>query len=323
MKGWEFRKTHEPLVLVERETPKAKPGYVVLKVTGCGLCHTDVSTLEDPGWMSILGKVPCILGHEIAGEIIEVGEGVKNFKVGERVAVCPMVGNDGTGAGNGRDGGYATHTTAPEEMLIHIPDEVDTLQAAASTDAGMTSYHAVVGRGGVKKGTKVGLIGIGGLGSVGTRIAVEQGAQVYVASRKEAARADALKHGAFKAADSILDFKDDGLEVIIDFAGSGKTTADALEAVAPGGTVVVVGMTKLESTINTGSLILKEVNVIGSVGGSKKDIEAVLTLMKEGRLQIDVLKTTFDDVPENLELLHQGKVTGGRMIMCTSDKDYQ
>ncbi|MGD9569238.1 MAG: zinc-binding dehydrogenase [Sedimentibacter sp.] len=314
MKGWEFRKTHEPLILVEKEIPKAKPGYVVLEVKNCGLCHTDVSTLEDPGWMSILGKVPCILGHEISGVITEVGEGVKGFKTGDRVAVCPMAGKDGTGAGNGRDGGYATHTTAPEEMLIHIPEEVDFVQAAAATDAGMTSHHAVVGRGGVKEGMKVGIIGIGGLGTLGNQIAAQKGAKVFVASRKAEAREKALKQGAFKAAENIMDFKNEGLEVIIDFAGSGKTTADALEAVGPGGKVVVVGMSKLESTINTGSLILKEVSVLGSVGGTPQDIEDVLEMMKQGKLRIDAHETTFEKVPEGLELLKEGKVTG-RLVM--------
>lgn len=314
MKGWEFRKTHEPLILVEKDIPKAKPGYVVIEVKNCGLCHTDVSTLEDPGWMNILGKVPCILGHEISGVIIEVGEDVEGFKIGDRVSVCPMPGKDGTGAGNGRDGGYATHTTAPVEMLIHIPDEVDFVQAAAATDAGMTSYHAVVGQGGVVEGTKVGLIGIGGLGSLGNQIAVQKGAKVYVASRKAAAREKALSHGAYKAAENILEFKDEGLDVIIDFAGSGKTTADALEVVRPGGKVVVVGMSKLESTINTGTLILKEASVVGSVGGTPKDIEDVLQMMKEGKLRIDTEEIPFDKVPEGLELLKEGKVTG-RLVM--------
>lgn len=314
MKGWEFRKTHEPLTLVEKEIPKAKPGYVVIEVKSCGLCHTDVSTIDDPGWMNILGKIPCILGHEISGVIIEVGEDVEGYKIGDRVAICPMAGKDGTGAGNGRDGGYATHTTAPVEMLIPIPVEVDFMQAAAATDAGMTSYHAVVGRGGVKEGTKVGIIGIGGLGSVGSAIAVQKGAEVYVASRKASAREGALKNGAYKAAENILDFKDEGLEVIVDFAGSGKTTAEALEAVAPGGKVVIVGMNSLESTVNTGSMILKELDLVGSVGGSAQDISDVIEMMRQGKLKIDVVETTLDKVPEGLELLRDGKVSG-RLIM--------
>ena len=178
----------------------------------------------------------------------------------------------------------------------------------------MTSYHAVVGRGGVKEGTKIGLIGIGGLGSVGNQIAAQKGAKVYVASRKAEAREKALKNGAYKASENILDFKDEGLEVIVDFAGAGKTTAEALEAVAPGGKVVVVGMSSLETTINTGSLILKENSVLGSVGGTAHDIKDVLDMMKEGKLHIETSEVTFNEVPEGLDRLKEGKVSG-RLVM--------
>lgn len=95
----------------------------------------------------------------------------------------------------------------------------------------MTSYHAVVDVGGVTKGTKVGIIGVGGLGTVGARIAIGLGAEVYAASRSESARKKIKEDGAFKTAENILDFKDDNLEVIVDFAGAGVTTAQALEAV--------------------------------------------------------------------------------------------
>lgn len=313
MIGWQFTKTHEPLVLVEKEIPKAKPGHVVIEVKACGLCHSDVGALEDPGWMNIIKYTPIIIGHEFSGVITEVGEGVEGYKVGDRVAVCPMQPN-GDGPGYGRDGGYATYSTAPVEYLVPIPDEVDFVQAAAATDAGMTSYHAVVGQGGIKEGTKVGIIGIGGLGTLGNQFAVLKGAQVYVASRKASAREKALKAGAYKAAESILDFKDEGLEVIIDFAGANKTTADALEAVAPGGKVVVVGMASLNTNINTSSLILKEASIVGSVGGTPEDIKDVLNLMKEGKVRIDTEEISLEEVPEGLERLKEGKVTS-RLVM--------
>jgi len=313
MIGWQFTKTHEPLVLVEKEIPKAKPGHVVIEVKACGLCHSDVGALEDPGWMNIIKYTPIIIGHEFSGVITEVGEGVEGYKVGDRVAVCPMQPN-GDGPGYGRDGGYATYSTAPVEYLVPIPDEVDFVQAAAATDAGMTSYHAVVGQGGIKEGTKVGIIGIGGLGTLGNQFAVLKGAKVYVASRKASAREKALKAGAYKAAESILDFKDEGLEVIIDFAGANKTTADALEAVAPGGKVVVVGMASLNTNINTSSLILKEASIVGSVGGTPEDIKDVLNLMKEGKVRIDTEEISLEEVPEGLERLKEGKVTS-RLVM--------
>ena len=147
MKGWEFTTTNEPLTLIEKADPKATPGTVIIDVQASGLCHTDVATLRDPGWLDILAKVPIILGHEIAGIISEVGEGVTDYKVGDRVGVCP-VGKDGLGPGNGRDGGYANKVLVPASDLVRIPEGVTFAQAAAGTDAGMSSYHAMFVKGG-------------------------------------------------------------------------------------------------------------------------------------------------------------------------------
>ena len=75
MKGWEFTGTHQPLKIVEKPDPKAKPGYVVLKTLAGGLCHSDVSALDIESWMGSF-KVPVIMGHEVCGRIVEIGEGV-------------------------------------------------------------------------------------------------------------------------------------------------------------------------------------------------------------------------------------------------------
>lgn len=323
LKGWQFTGTGEPLNLVEQEIPTAKEGYVVIKVDNCGLCHSDVGALDDPGWVgAIIKKVPVIMGHEAAGVITEVGEGVSDWQVGDRVAVCPMYTDTDAGPGYGRDGGYANYTTAPQEMLVKVPDNVDMAQAAASTDAGMTSYHAVVDVGGVTKGTKVGIIGVGGLGTVGARVAIGLGAEVYAASRSESARKKIEEDGAVKTAESILDFKDDNLDVIVDFAGAGKTTSDALETVGFKGKVVVVGMAKLEANINTSALITKQAIVEGSNGGTRDSIENVLDLISKGELEIDIEKIPFDQVPEKIEVLRQGSVER-RFVMETSEADYE
>ena len=81
MKGWEFTATHQPLKVVEKPDPKAKPGYVVLKTLAGGLCHSDVSALEHESWMPMF-NAPVIMGHEVCGRITELGEGVEGWKVG-------------------------------------------------------------------------------------------------------------------------------------------------------------------------------------------------------------------------------------------------
>jgi propanol-preferring alcohol dehydrogenase len=171
MKGWEFTGTHQPLKIVEKPDPKAKPGYVVLKTLAGGLCHSDVSALDIESWMPQF-NVPVIMGHEVCGKIVEIGEGVEGFEIGDVVAVCPLYAKDGTTPGYTRDGGYGTMTTAPVEQLVKVPEGVSPAKAAAATDAGATSYHALCSVGGAKEGTKVGIIGVGGLGQFAVSIAV-------------------------------------------------------------------------------------------------------------------------------------------------------
>ncbi|HOI58661.1 MULTISPECIES: zinc-binding dehydrogenase [unclassified Methanoculleus] len=318
MKGWEFTYTHKPLRLVEKPDPVAKPGYVALDVKACGLCHSDVGAMEDEKWLALM-KYPLIIGHEYAGVITEVGEGVTGYNVGDRVGVCPMPTKDGYGGGYGRDGGYATKSTAPVEMLVPIPDNVSFPYAAAATDAGMTSHHAVAVAGGAKPGINMGIIGIGGLGQIGTRVAVLKGANVYAASRNPVAREEAMKLGCKAAYSTISEVAEHvDLDVIVDFAGAGKTTADALEAVGVNGRVVLVGMAKLETTLNTMPLITKEVTILGSQGGNVDDIASVYTMMASGNLKPDVTEIGFDDIPAGLEKLKAGGVRG--RLVAVMDK---
>ena len=229
MKGWEFTGTHQPLKIVEKPDPKAKPGYVVLKTLAGGLCHSDVSALDLESWMPSF-NVPVIMGHEVCGEIVEIGEGVEGYEIGDVVSVCPLYAKDGTTPGYTRDGGYGTMTTAPVEQLVKVPEGLSVAKAAAATDAGATSYHAVCTVGGIKPGMKVGIIGVGGLGQFAVRIAVVKGCEVYVATRKPAAQELALSLGAKEVKPCITDFADKNLDVIVDFAGAGKTTADAIKS---------------------------------------------------------------------------------------------
>lgn len=319
MKGWEFTYTHQPLRLVEKPDPVAKPGYVVIDVKAAGLCHSDVSALEHESWLSLIKCPPLIIGHEFAGVITEIGEGVTGYKVGDKVGVCPMFWKDGTGPGYGRDGGYATKSTSPAEMLVPVPDGVTFAQAAAATDAGMTSYHAMCITAGIKEGMKVGIIGIGGLGQIAARIAVVKGCEVYAATRKKEAQELAMSLGCAGVADSIMDLADKQLDVIVDFAGAGKTTADAVEAVGFKGKVVIVGMASDYTEINTMTMITKQVTVVGSNGGDGSDIAACYELMASGKLDPILTEITFDQIGEGIDMLKEGKVKG-RLVAIVSEE---
>lgn len=309
MKAWQFTNTNEPLVLNEVPEPVAGEGEVVLEMKAAGLCHSDVGLMEDEGWLALLATRPITIGHENAGVVIEVGAGVTDFKVGDRVGVCPTA--EGIGApGYAFNGGFAPKMAVPAGALVPLPDEVDFLNGAAATDAGMTSYHAIIAEGGVKEGDVVGVIGLGGLGQLGAAAGILAGADVYVAEVNEKVWPLAKELGAKDVKKSIKDFEGIEFDVIVDYAGFGVTTADAIEMVRFGGTVVQVGMGRLEATINTRLLITKSVTLKGSVGGTKEDIAGVYENMATGRMKPQITTISFDEIPEGLEKLKKGEVIG-------------
>ncbi len=309
MKGWQFTKTHVAPKLIEKEDPKAKKGWVVIDVKAAGLCHSDVAALEQESWMSIITAAPCIFGHECAGVISEVGEGVNKFKIGDRVGVCPIDPETGLAIGYAYDGGYATKCAVPESCLVHIPDEVSFMQGAAATDAGATSYHALFTVGQAKKGMKVGIIGIGGLGQFAARMAVLEGCEVYAVDVNPEARELAKEIGCSMVFSDTKELEQIKPELIVDYAGFGVTTKDATKAIKTGGTVVLVGMGVSEFELDTMTMITNQVKLLGSNGSIPKDVAGVYELFKKG-LNPELKSIPFEDIDKGLELLKEGKIKG-------------
>ena len=308
MKAWHFTGTHKPLAWVDLAEPEPGDGQVLIDVEGCGLCHTDVGVLEDEGWMSTLVKVPIVMGHEVAGTIRALGPGVTGWQSGDRVGICPTTSAGAPGFSF--DGGFAERMIAPAESLVRIPDDVSFAAGAAATDAGMTSYHAMMTTGQLQPGMKVGVIGLGGLGQIGVRAAVLKQADVYVAEIDESVWHLGETLGAKAVGRSIKEFADQGLDLVVDYAGFGTTTAQAIEAVKPGGRVVQVGMGKLEATISTKAMILKSVTLVGSNGGTKSDIEAIYQLLSDGELDPVLTEIGLEEIADGLQRLSRGEVTG-------------
>lgn len=267
----------------------------------------------------ILGFTPIILGHEATGIVSAVGDGVDNVSVGKRVAVSAM-GDGKSGVlgqkniGVGRHGAYAEKTLAPASEIIALPDEVPFEQAAAATDAGMTSYHAVFVRGGLRPGTKVGTIGLGGLGMTAARLAVLGGGEVYAAEINPRVHAAGIERGVKQVVGDVKELAEFELDLIVDFAGFGTTTAGAIEVVNNGGRVVQVGLGRSEATINTHLLTMKEVELRGSIGGTPADTVEVLKFISSGDLTISTKSIGFADIGSGPEQLARGEVGGRRLV---------
>jgi propanol-preferring alcohol dehydrogenase len=308
MKAWQFTGVGEPLALNEVAEPVAGPGRVVVDVRASGLCHSDVGILEDPEFpFPPGGPRPMTLGHEIAGVISEIGEGVTGWKIGDRVGICMT--ND-PAPGLSEHGGFAAKVATSADFLVKVPDNLPFSIAAAATDSGVAPHHAVIVVGEVTAGTKVGIMGVGGLGQMGARIAVLAGAEVFVAEPREEIWPMARELGVARVAKDISEFTDENLDVIIDFAGVGSSTTAAIETVRAGGRVVQVGMSKRTAEISTYDIVTRRLSVLGTMGGWRSDLESVYKHLASGDLKPVVSTISFDRIADGLARLSRGEVVG-------------
>ncbi|KAH6662419.1 chaperonin 10-like protein [Plectosphaerella plurivora] len=316
MRAFQFLGVDEGLQLRDIPVPKPPKDHALIQVKAAGLCHSDTHVLHGggAGWMCAL---PVVLGHEIAGTIIELGEGStgQQVSVGDRVAVA-CVGhpiqerNFQEALGVGCDGGYAEYAVAPIKNLVQLPEAVSFAQAAVATDSVATSYHAVVTEGLVDEHSTVCVIGLGGLGLNGVAIAAARGATVYGIDISEAKFDPSRRAGAVDCATSLDDFSDKAFDVILDFAGAEKTVNGALSAVKLGGTVVLVGLAASTVQITTTDIVTKNVSLKGSTSASIQELREVLDMIAAGQLSPQIEEVPFQDVPASLERLGSGEVTG-------------
>jgi propanol-preferring alcohol dehydrogenase len=305
MKAWQFTGINEALKRVELPEPKAGKGEIVVHIKAAGLCHSDVSFM-DGTITALLKEIPIVLGHEIAGVVTEIGEGVSDFRLGQRVGIPATT----DGPGTYRNGGFADSVVVLASQCVPVPDSVPFEQAAPAMDAARTAYRAIVTIGLVQKGMNVGVIGYGGLGSLGVQIAVELGAGVYVAEVNQKVWDEAKASGIKDISADIRDFESVGLDVIIDFAGFGTTTASAIDAIKPRGRVVQIGLAKEMATISAQKVTMKEITYIGASNGEKHEAEEVLKLMASGNIKSKIIKISFDEIPGSLDQLKKGGVNG-------------
>jgi len=259
MKVAQISKPGAGFEIVEREIPEPDAGHVRIKVQACGVCHSDVLTVEG-GWPGI--QYPRVPGHEVAGVIDQVGDGVSVWKKGQRVGVGWHGGHDNTclqcrrgDFGNCRnmkisgisyDGGYQQYMIAPVEALAAMPDGLNDMEAAPLLCAGITTYNALR-HSGAFPGDLVAVQGIGGLGHLGIQFANKFGYKVAAIGRGSENATLAKKLGATlyidsKATNAAQELqKLGGAQVILATAPSSKAMSELIDGLGPNGKLMVVG----------------------------------------------------------------------------------
>jgi D-arabinose 1-dehydrogenase-like Zn-dependent alcohol dehydrogenase len=294
MKVAQISKPGADFEIVEREIPTPNAGHVRIKVQACGVCHSDVLTKEGL-WPGI--QYPRVPGHEVAGIIDEVGEGVSAWKTGQRVGVGWHGGQDNTCrecrrgdfrncqnlkvCGISYDGGYQQYMVAPVEALVAIPDNLKDADAAPLLCAGITTYNALR-HSGALPGDLVAVQGIGGLGHLGIQFANKFGYKVVAIGRGSVNATLAKKFGASVYIDSQATNaaeelqKLGGARVILATAPNSKSMSELINGLGPNGTLMVVGAAFDPIEVTPLQLISGSKTIQGSASGTPADSEDTL-----------------------------------------------
>lgn len=319
------------LSVQEVPTPEPGQGEVLVRVAGCGVCHTDLHYL-DHGTPTFKAP-PLILGHEIAGSVAETGPGVTRFRPGDHVllpAVLPCgacgacrggrenICEHGIMLGNNVDGGYAEFVVAPARDVFPLPDEIPLVEGAIIADALTTPYHAVVNRGRVQPGDWVVVVGCGGIGLNVIQVASVLGARVIAVDLSDDKLAWAERLGAAATLNSSLVPRVDrevraisggGADVALEAVGRAATQELALSCLRTGGRLVLVGYSPETLPLNAGRVMFRELDVVGSLGCRPIDYPRVIELVRQGRLRLRELVThrfPLDQIGAAFDTLRSG-----------------
>ena len=280
-----------PLKLADVETKPPGRDEVRLAVSACGICGTD-RAFANGGFPNM--SWPLTLGHEIAGTIAELGDGVAEFAVGDRVVVGWFGGCcnhcDPCRKGilihcvNGKvpslhyPGGYAESVTVPANALARIPSQLSDVEAAPMGCAGVTTYHALRSTKALP-GDRVAILGVGGLGHLGVQFARAMGFETIAIARGTGKADDARKLGAHHYIDSTSgDVAESlralgGATVVLATAGNSAAMGATVGGILPEGELITIGVTTEPLPINPVQLITPGISVIGHPSGTAKDVE--------------------------------------------------
>lgn len=331
--GYAVKSASDNLAPFHFERRALRPDDVSIEILYCGVCHSDLHWVKnDWGWT----VYPAIPGHEIIGRVIGLGSKATRYKIGDHVAIGCMVdscmecdqcrkgeeqlcreGNTGTYGGRDRFtgentlGGYSKHIVAREEFVLRVPQGLDIAKAAPLLCAGITCYSPLR-TWGVGPGSRVGVIGLGGLGHMAVKLAVGLGAEVTVMSRSKGKEADALALGA----DRVLISSDaeamaqatDSFDLIIDTVPVKHDLNPYLPLLDVDGTLVIVGQIGPVTETSTVPLLLGRRRIAGSPIGGIAETQEMLDFCARKNILPDVEMIRMDEINHAFERMEKADV---------------
>jgi alcohol dehydrogenase, propanol-preferring len=317
-----------------RDVDAASPGSgeVRVRVAACGVCHTDLHYL-DHGTPTFKAP-PLILGHEISGVVDRLGEGVETLAVGDRVllpAVLPCgecrlcregrenICERGSMIGNHVDGGYAESIVIAARHPFILPEEIPLQAGAIIADALTTPYHAVVNRARMRPGDWVVVIGCGGIGLNLLQMAAALGGRVIAVDLSQSKLEWARRLGAEAALHPleggrldrrVRELTGGGADIVLEAVGRPETQQQGLSLLRAGGRLVLVGYSPDEVMLNSGRVMFRELEVVGSLGCRPVDYPRVIELARQGRVRVAEMVThTFplENINDAFDALRAGE----------------
>ena len=322
------------LRVVERTIPEPGPGQVRIRVEACGVCHTDAATVLGiyPGL-----TLPRVPGHEVVGRVEALGSGVSKWKMGQRVGVGLIAGEDGVCepcrrgdivncqnpvvSGVSVDGGYAEVMIAEARGISSVPDELTSTEAAPLLCAGITTYNALRNAG-LRGGDLVAVQGIGGLGHLGVQFARHMGLRTVAIGKGSDKEKLAKDLGAHVYIDTAVDDaaavlqRMGGARAILATAPSGDAMGPLVAGLAARGKLIVVGVPNDEIRLNAFPLVFGGRSIYGSLTGAPIDGEDTLAFSVLENIRPMIETVPLEQAADAYARLMQGKARF-RMVLVT------
>lgn len=326
----------EPLVIEERPIPQPGPGEILVKVHAVGICGTDLKIWHGKKADTPL---PLVMGHEIAGEVAALGEGVSCVKKGMRGVVhfycschqCELCRSnretlcthmDGR-LGFTRDGGLREYLTVNAENFIEVSDDIALDQICVVADAISTVYRGLR-KTNIQKGDRVLVVGLGGLGTHAAQVAKAMGGLVYGVDVDQRKLDFAAEYGCTDTFISSKDPKETadmlikaagGFDIVIETVTRTSTIAVDLSVLNPSGRILVLGYGGGDIAFDPYSLVKREIAIYGSRASSRQDVRDVLKMISSGAVRPAISKYyTLEDVNLALKALETGELLGRQVI---------